>query len=190
MFYKILYFLCWLPLKIMLPIKKIGKENLIKGKALLCCNHQSNLDFIPILYTAKTKCYVLCKKELYKGKFKTWFFSHLRTIPINREKPEISSIKRCLETLNSNKNLLVFPEGTRTKKEDLDGLKNGVAMFCLKTKSPIIPMVYLKKNKLFRRNTLVIGKPITFDLDYNKENMQIVINKLEEEMKNLKNYKR
>lgn len=188
MLYKLLYIICWLPLKIMLPIKKIGKENLIKGKVLLCCNHQSNLDFIPILYTAKTKTYILGKKELFKSKISNWFFNNMRTIPIDRKKPEISSIKKCLSILNDNKNLLVFPEGTRTNKEDIDGLKNGVAMFCLKTKAPIIPMVYLKKNKIFRRNTLVIGKPIEFDLDYNKENMQKVIEKLETEMNNLKQH--
>lgn len=189
MLYKILYFLCWLPLKIMLPIKKVGKENLIKGKALLCCNHQTNWDFIPVLYTSKTKTYMLGKKELFKGKVSSWFFKNMRTIPIDRKKPEISSIKKSLEILNNNKNLLVFPEGTRTSKEDIEGLKNGVAMFCLKTKAPIIPMVYLKKNKIFRRNTLVIGKPIEFDLEYNKENMQIVINRLEIEMNSLKQQK-
>lgn len=187
MFYRFLYFICWLPFKILLPIKKIGKENLIKGKAILCCNHQSNLDFIPIFYAAKSKCYALCKKELYATKFKRWFFKSMkRAIPIDRQKPEISSIKKCLDVLNKNNNLLVFPQGTRTSKEDIEGLKNGVSMFCLKTKAPLIPMVYLKKNKLFRRNTLVIGKPIEFDLPYNKENCEIVINKLEEEMIKLK----
>lgn len=189
MFYKILYFLCWLPFKILLPIKKVGKENLIKGKAILCCNHQSNLDFIPIFYLAKSKVFALCKKELYATKFKRWFFKSMkRAIPIDRQKPEISSIKKCLEVLNKENNLLVFPQGTRTSKEDIEGLKNGVSMFCLKTKAPLIPMVYLKKNKLFRRNILIIGKPIEFDLMYNKENCDIVINKLEEEMNKLKNY--
>lgn len=189
MLYRLLYLLCWLPLKIMYPVKKVGKENLIKGKAIICCNHQSNIDFIPIFYSVKTKIYALGKKELFKNKFLSWFFKTMRTIPIDRKKPEISSIKKTIEVLNNNNNLLIFPEGTRTSKEDIDGLKNGVAMFCLKTKAPIIPMVYLKKNRIFRRNTLVIGKPLEFDLDYNKENMKIVIEKLETEMNNLKQFK-
>ncbi|MBE5746075.1 MAG: 1-acyl-sn-glycerol-3-phosphate acyltransferase [Clostridiales bacterium] len=186
MLYRLLYILCWLPLKLMLPIKKVGKENLIKGKAILCCNHQTNWDFIPIFYLGKAKTYVLGKKELFKNKFWSWFFKSMRTIPIDRKKPEISSIKKCINVLNDNNNLLVFPEGTRTSSEDIEGLKNGVAMFCLKTKAPIIPMVYLKRNKIFRRNTLVIGKALEFDLEYNKENMKIVIEKLELEMKKLK----
>ena len=109
----------------------------------------------------------------------------MRAIPVNRAKPEISSIKKCFEVLNNNYNLLIFPQGTRMKTEEAVGVKEGVAMFALKTKAPVIPMVYLKKNKVFRRNTLVIGKPITFDLDYNKENMQVVIKAIEEKMNEL-----
>ena len=185
MLYKILYFLCWLPIKILFPTKIIGKENLIKGKAILCCNHQSNIDTIPIYYAGKTKVYALCKKELCNTKFKAYFMKKMRAIPVNRQKPEISSIKKCFEVLNNNYNLLIFPQGTRMKTEEATGIKEGIAMFALKSKAPVIPMVYKKKNRIFRRNTLVIGKPICFDLDYNKENMQVVIKTLEEEMDKL-----
>ncbi len=186
MLYKILYILAWLPLKLLFPIKVVGKKNLLKSKAILCCNHQSNYDFIPIYYASKTKVYSLCKKELYSTKFKAWFYKNMRTIPVNRAKPEISSIKNCLKVLDNNYNLLIFPEGTRTNNEDVEGLKNGVAMFALKSKAPIIPMAYLKKNKIFRRNKLIIGEPIYFDLENKKENYPIVIERLTEEMNKLK----
>ncbi|MGN1208152.1 MAG: lysophospholipid acyltransferase family protein [Christensenellales bacterium] len=185
MLYWFLYILCWLPIKILFPVKIVGRKNLIKGKALLCCNHQSNIDTFPILYAGKTKVYALCKKELCNTKFKAWFMKKMGAIPINRAKPEISAIKKCFEILNKNKNLLIFPQGTRMNTEEAIGIKEGVAMFALKNKAPIIPMVYLKKNKVFRKNTLVVGKPIEFDLDYNKENMQIVINTLEQKMNEL-----
>lgn len=186
MFFRFLYILCWLPFKILLPVKIVGKKNLIKGKAILCCNHHSNYDFIPIYYACKTKVYALCKKELYSSKFKAWFYKRMRTIPIDRTKPEVSSIKRCLSVLNDNYNLLIFPEGTRTSHEEVEGIKNGAAMFALKGKAPIVPMVYLKKNKMFRRNKLIIGEPITFDLEYNKENIQVVVKELETKMNELK----
>lgn len=186
MLYKILYILAWLPLKLLFPIKVVGKKNLLKSKAILCCNHQSNFDFIPIYYASKTKVYSLCKKELYSTKFKAWFYKNMRTIPVNRAKPEISSIKNCLKVLDNNYNLLIFPEGTRTNNEDVEGLKNGVAMFALRSKAPIIPMAYLKKNKIFRRNKLIIGEPIYFDLENKKENYPIVIERLTKEMNKLK----
>lgn len=183
MFFRLLYLILFLPFKLLFPTKVKGKENLIKGKAILCCNHHSNFDFFHIFASCKTKVYTLCKKELYSSKFKAWFFKKLRTIPVDRQKPEVSSIKKCLEVLNNNNNLLVFPEGTRTSNEDVQNIKNGVAMFALKTKSPIIPMVYLKKARIFRKNTLVIGKPIYFDLEYNKENI-VKVNKIVEDKMN------
>lgn len=185
MLYYILYVLCYLPIKLLFPVKVVGKKNLIKGKAILCCNHQSNIDTFPIYYAGKTKVYALCKKELCSTKFKAWFMKKLRAIPVNRAKPEVSSIKKCLEVLKNDNNLLIYPQGTRMKTEEASGIKDGVAMFALKSKAPIIPMVYLKKNKIFHRNTLVIGEPLTFDLEYNKENMQIVVKTLEEKMNEL-----
>lgn len=185
MLYYIMYYLALLPFKLICRVKVKGKQNLIKSKAVLCCNHHSNLDFVPIYYAAKTRVYSLAKKELFSSKFKAWFMGVVRAIPIDRKKPEISSIKNCLNVLNKNYNLLVFPEGTRTDKEDVEGVKNGAAMFALKSKSPIIPMVYLKKQKPFRKNTLVVGEPIYFNLDYNKENLQVVVNTLEEKMNEL-----
>jgi len=184
--YKFLYILCWLPLKILYPIKIIGKKNLIKGKAILCCNHYTKSDFIPIFYAAKTKVFALCKKELVNTKFKKWFLTHLRAIPINRAKPEISAFKKCFDVLNKNYNLLIFPEGTRTSSEEVESLKQGTAMFCLKSKAPIIPMVYPKKLKMFHKNKLIIGEPLKFDLEYNKENLSIVINTLQNKMNELK----
>ena len=186
MIYFLAYILCWLPLKIFLPIKIIGKKNLLKGKAILCCNHHSNWDFAPIYYIAKSKLYVLCKDSLFKNKFFAFILTRLRGIAINREKPEISSIKKCLTVLNNNNNLLIFPEGTRTKEEEMSSAKGGVGMFCIKTYAPIIPMMYEKKNKIFRRNRLIIGEPIYFNLEYSKENIQVVTERLELEMNNLK----
>lgn len=184
--YWIIWSIFWVFQKIFMPTKIIGKENLIKGKAILCCNHQTNLDFMPIYLNVKTKIYTLGKEELFSNKIKSWFFKVVHVIPINRKKPAISSFKRSLEVLKNNWNLLIFPSGTRTESEELNNIKDGVGMFSLKSKAPIIPMVYLKKNRIFRRNTLVIGKPICVDdLEYSKENIEMLVNKLEENMNDL-----
>ena len=189
--YNFFYAIFWWFQKIFMPVKIIGKENLLSGKAILSCNHQTNLDFLPIYLNANSKLYALCKEEIFKHKIIRPLLKLAKAIPVNRQKPEVSSIKKCLSALNEGSNLLVFPSGTRSDTEDLSNLKNGIAMFSLKTKAPIVPMVYLKKNRLFRRNTLVVGKPIYVDeLEYNKDNMAKLIETLEEKMKELKNYKK
>ena len=189
--YNFFYAIFWWFQKIFMPVKIVGKENLLSGKAILSCNHQTNLDFLPIYLNANSKLYALCKEEIFKHKIIRPLLKIASAIPVNRQKPEMSSIKKCLSALNEGSNLLVFPSGTRSDTEDLSNLKNGIAMFSLKTKAPIVPMVYLKKNRLFRRNTLVVGTPIYVDeLEYNKDNMAKLIEILETKMKELKEYKK
>ena len=48
-------------------------------------------------------------------------------------------------------------------KKRTNNLKNGVAMFSLKTNAPIIPMKLIKTPKIFRRNTLIIGEPFCLE---------------------------
>lgn len=159
------YWLCWLliflPGRILWPTKVIGKKNIPKKqKVILSCNHTSNLDPIIIDMHLVTRPYILAKHTLFKNKF---FGAILRSwggIPVNRENVEISTIKKVLSVLNKDKMLLVFPQGRREKDvDDMQGAKNGLVMFALKTGAPIVPMWFVKKPKLFRRNVLLIGKP-------------------------------
>ena len=57
----------------------------------------------------------MAKKEWFSTKFKAAFFTEFGAIPVDREKPDFASIKKCLTVLKDGSNLLVFPEGTRNK---------------------------------------------------------------------------
>ena len=63
---------------------------------------------------------------------------------------------------------MIFPEGTRNKQgtQDMAEFKTGTARFAIKTKSPIVPMLYYSSPKLFRRNWLYIGEPFALDEFY------------------------
>lgn len=188
LFYKIMQILLWIPLKICFPTKVIGKNNLPKGGAIYVCNHQTNYDvFILGINIWRSQVFV-AKKELFKNPFIKLFLNGLKAIPIDREKPELSSIKRCLKTLEEDKVLTIFPQGTRKADNSLEGsLKGGAIMFSAKTKKPIVPMWIEKRPKFFRFNTLRIGKPFYLDFDkkLTSEDMQIAEEKLIEALKEL-----
>lgn len=159
--YKFFQILLWLPSKIFLPTRVIGKKSLVKTGAIFVCNHQSMLD-IPILSLNIFRMqHYLTKSEFFKNGKKS-FFSKFGAIPIDREKPELSSIKQCLCILKSDKVLTIFPEGTRKNKYPLEHYKGGTAMFAVKSNKPVIPMWIVKKPGLFKFNTLKIGKPLNF----------------------------
>lgn len=167
--YKFFQNLLWLPGKIFMPTKVVGKKNLINDGAVLICNHQSALDIILIGLSIYKQHKILAKQELFENKNKAKFYKSLGGVPINRDKPDLSSIKECIKILKNNQRLLVFPEGTRNSQNNLENFKFGFLAFALKSKKPVIPMWISKKPKFFRFNKLYIGKPIYLDEYFDKK---------------------
>lgn len=165
MLFYILFVICFIPLILMFPIKRIGKKNLneLKGKNyIISCNHMSGLDPVMLDIALKKKNYFLGKIELFKSKFKGWFLKKIGGVPVDRKNVDPSSIKTIFKLIKNKKNIAIFPQGTRTKSpEILNGeAKDGVSMFSIRTNTPVVPMMYDRKIKFFRKTKLLIGKPI------------------------------
>lgn len=161
-------FLVALPIKILYPTKLIGKKNLPKGKAILACNHRSNLD--PILLAVNTweKKYYLAKKELFKGKIKSGLLKSLGAIKVDRQTNDMGAIKNSLQVLKKNKKLVIFPEGKRNDNinQEMGAIKQGVAMLAIKSQTPIVPVYIARKPKVFRRNKIFFGEPFSLEQFY------------------------
>lgn len=161
-FYTISHALVYLPLTVLYPTKVIGKKNVPrKGGAILCCNHRSNMDIVIVNNKFFRRPYTLAKHTLFENKFVGAVLKSYGAIPVNREQVGVNSIKTALGALKKGKRLLLFPEGTRkdiTDEESLS-LKNGTAMFALKSQAPIIPMWLVKKPKACSFNVLLVGEP-------------------------------
>lgn len=164
-----MFAIIWVLAKIFYPTKLVGKENLQKDKCIYACNHQSYVDAFLAVLKVKNKVNILAKKELFDNKVSAFIFRKLKAIPVHRGEADIGAIKKIFSVLKNNEQLLVFPQGTRKEDvEDMAALKNGTAMFAIKGNAPIVPMMFMKKPRIFRRNTLVIGKPIDIS-EYLKE---------------------
>ena len=158
---------------IFMPTKVVGKKYLkqIKGKGMLfSCNHQSMNDPILLKIKVNHKFKFIAKAELFKNKFSKKVLESLGAYPINRGESDIQAIKKTIQYLRDNKQIVIFPEGTRVKNGEGAEYKNGLAMRALKTDCYVVPAVFRKKTKMFVRNTLVIGKPFKFsDIDRFKD---------------------
>jgi len=181
----------WLPIAILFPTHIKNRKKFVKGKAIVVANHQSNLDPILMANYFWRRMIYLAKKELMNNKLTKWFFGKkLGAIPVNRQSVDVSTIKDALRTLKDNKTLVIFPEGGRREDSFSDDIKNGTAMFALKTGAPIVPMFFVKKPALFRFNKLIIDDPIYLDESLvgnaSKENIQLVSNMIEAKMLEMK----
>ncbi|MGB9769365.1 MULTISPECIES: lysophospholipid acyltransferase family protein [Caldisericum] len=166
MLYGILKIIAILYFKIFYNFKVLGVEHLPKDSGYIVSpNHTHWLD-IPLIGAALPKrMYSFAKKELFETKIFAQILKSLGGIPVNREKPELSSIRLSLEVLKKGYPLLLFPEGTRSKTGELLKGKRGAVYFSTIAKVPIVPasivglgrrFIHVKRTKL----AVYFGEPI------------------------------
>ena len=91
-----------------------------------------------------------------------------------------------LNNIGKGKKIAIFPQGTRAKTVKIEegSAKEGVAMFSIRTGTPVVPMMYNRKIKAFRRTKLLIGEPIypdetrKKDKEYVSEYANLIIEKM------------
>ena len=189
MIFWICFIFAFLPLVIIFPIKMVGKKNLkeLKGKNyIVACNHTSNMD--PVMLDIKffKKYRYLAKKELFEKKFNNFIMRAYGGVPVDRKQADPKAIKEIFRLISDNKKIAIFPQGTRAKTIHIEdgSAKEGVAMFAIRTNTPVVPMMFDKKIKAFRRTKLYIGTPIYPDetRKKDKEYLTEFANKIVSEM--------
>ena len=149
----------------------IGAENIPnEGNLIVAANHKSNLD--PIFLAAaiqNREVAAVSKKELFDIKPLAYILEKLHVIPINRENPDISTIKNILKAIKDGYVLGIFPEGTRIKEPGFGKAKAGLSLFAIKGKAQVVPISIISNYKLFNRVTIYIDKPISFEEYYKQK---------------------
>lgn len=164
--------------KIFYQYEVIGAENIPnEGNLIVAANHKSNLDVIFLSAAIENRQIVaVSKKELFDIKLLVPILKKLNVIPINREKPDISTIKNILKAIKDGYALGIFPEGTRVKGPGFGEAKAGLSLFAIKGRAQVVPVSIISNYKLFNRVTIYIDKPISFE-EYYKQKLTSEENK-------------
>ena len=164
--------------KIFYQYEVIGAENIPnEGNLIVAANHKSNLDVIFLSAAIENRQIVaVSKKELFDIKLLVPILRKLNVIPINREKPDISTIKNILKAIKDGYALGIFPEGTRVKGPGFGEAKAGLSLFAVKGRAQVVPVSIISNYKLFNRVTIYIDKPISFE-EYYKQKLTSEENK-------------
>lgn len=171
--YKTLVFILRPIFKIIYRLEVKGIDNIPKSnKAILCPNHTSNADPILLAISTPRQIFFMAKQELFSNKILAKFFKTLGAFPVNRGKGDSSALEKAEEILKKDQLLGLFIEGTRSKTGEFLRPKTGAALIACNTKADVIP-IYIRcvdgvKVKPFKKNILIIGKPLTIN-DLNLE---------------------
>lgn len=169
MLFYILLILFFIPLNIVLPCRVVGKKNVPKkGRIIFSANHQTLNDPILVAYklAGRRRFHYMAKSPLFDNKIKGAFLKKLGAYPVHCCSSDIQAVKTTMKLLKDDKAVCIFPEGSRLVTSEANELKHGVAMFSLRTQTPVIPAFFVKKTIAFVPNKLIIGKPLEL---YNME---------------------
>lgn len=164
--------------KICFPIKVMDKDKYKKYARgqILVSNHLSWMDVPYVYYGTPGFKRLLSKKENAGSKFRRAALQSIGIIFVNREKPELSSMRECLNALKNGQTLSIFPEGTRNRvNRDIQEMHLGAAMFALKGNASVVPVVVHHKAKLCKRNYIGIGDPVPLDDLFDKRADETVL---------------
>lgn len=119
-----------------------GLEHLPTGPALVAAKHQGMLDVVALLAILPDPCFVL-KKELTPLPFFGWFAWKTRMIAVDRagHAKALKDMARQARTrLSEGRQIVIFPEGTRTAPGEPGDYKPGVAAIYRDLDGPCWPV--------------------------------------------------
>ncbi len=161
--------------KVYFEDKYIQKRK-IKGGALLVSNHTSFKDYISYFFTFFfRKVNVVVGSIMYKHNY--FFNVVLKTIGAIKVDDNIYNldfINKSANCINGSKIVLIFPEAHYSTDGNISKFYPSYIQIALKTNEPIIPLYNDGVFSFFKRNRIIIGKPI-YPKDY-------IINNTKEEI--------
>lgn len=134
-------------------------ENWPKHKGcLLVANHQSNFDFIILLslndYSSFAPLGFIAKEELKQNKLARRFIFLIDVLFINRKDPRsaIETFKEAKDLIrNPGRTMVIFPEGTRSHKQDMQDFKPGALKLAYQAYVPILPVSIINSYQIFNK---------------------------------------
>ncbi|TVR42097.1 MAG: 1-acyl-sn-glycerol-3-phosphate acyltransferase, partial [Planctomycetota bacterium] len=105
-------------------------------------SHRSFLDPVVIGCALRRRIHYFARSSLWEIAPIRWTLELFGGIPVDREKPQASTISHTISVLRDGRCLLMFPEGTRTRDGRLGRFRDGPALVARRAQVPVVP-VYL-----------------------------------------------
>ncbi len=143
-----------------------GAEHLPRDRsAVYFSNHQSNID-PPVLFSAlHPRMHILYKQEMDRIPILTRAFRMGGFIPIDRRNKEAAmrSIEAGARSIRDGSSFLIFPEGTRSRTEDLLPFKKGGFIMAILAQAPAVPVAIQGGRSAMRKGSWII-RPVTVSI--------------------------
>ena len=132
-----------------------GLENIPKDRSVVfVCNHQGDFDVPVTMVNLGAPPAMVSTIEVNKVPLvRDWMYL-LDCIFIDRKDPRqaIAAMRGGSDILASGRNILVFPEGTRSRGDNMNEFKHGVFKIPCSADAPIVPVIIDGTYRVFEAN--------------------------------------
>ena len=127
--------------------KKKGRENVPKGPCIFVANHRSGLD--PVFITSAFKWNVVrntfffAKEKHFQSVFTKFMAKRNNIISMDINSNVRTSLQQMYQVLKQGKNIIIFPEGTRSKDGMMKEFKESFAILSMELYVPVVPVAII-----------------------------------------------
>ena len=140
-FYNLVKFLMIVIVPLLTRWRVKGRENVpARGPLLVVANHISNADPPLIAISLGRKVTFMAKQDLFRSRLSNSFMHGFGAFPVSRGQMNIGALRRARRVLEKNRALVMFPEGRRSRKEQLVSAYSGAALIALRNNVPLLPV--------------------------------------------------
>ncbi len=111
------------------------------GSALYICNHQSYLDPAIMCLSLKRPMNFMAREGLFRVPIFGEWIASVKAFPVKRGSADVGALKEALRRLRAGGQLVVFPEGTRTRDGSIGHFAPGVSMLAKRAAEWTVPVV-------------------------------------------------
>ena len=137
-------YVCRISFKIYFRFRSEGRQNIPDGPCILAPNHQSFFDGFLIQSMLKNihlkKTYFYAKEKYWRLKWLRFLATRHNVIIMDVNKDLRESLQKMAAALREGKNIIIFPEGTRTKDGTLGKFKKTFAILSRELNVPVVPV--------------------------------------------------
>lgn len=126
---------------------------------VVVANHESFVDILLISHLP-TEMKWLSKFEITRIPFLGWMMRLARDIPLVRgdRNSGADALEQCRQRLDENVSVMIFPEGTRSKTDELNKFKPGAFRLAIDNGHPILPMAVHGTRECLRTKDWRMGR--------------------------------
>lgn len=125
-------------------IRAKGLHNIPAGPVIFVPNHQSSFDALFVAAFLRRqllkKTYFYAKEKHFRQAWLKFLADRNNIIIVDLNKDLKESIQKMAEVLRQNRNLIIFPEGTRTKTGEIGEFKKTFAILSTELNIPVVPV--------------------------------------------------